>query len=60
MVDICKCNQEDCTLKNSCYRYTSSADPIYQAYFADVMPGGKDCEYFIADRSVKQPDVEKN
>lgn len=32
MVDICMCNNEECPLKNRCYRYRAEASQ-YQTYF---------------------------
>lgn len=34
MTDISKCNGIDCTLKETCYRFTAPADPYWQAYAA--------------------------
>ena len=44
MPDISKCFGKDCTLKESCYRYTSRAD-YYQSY-ADFKQINGECEYF--------------
>lgn len=54
MTDLCKCNDEDCTLKDKCYRYVCEADRYYQAYFAGTPREGTDCAYFIATRSPKE------
>lgn len=32
MPDISKCANEDCPLKNTCYRYTSKPNELWQSY----------------------------
>lgn len=53
MTDICKCNDEDCTLKDKCYRYVCETG-IYQAYFAGTPREGTECAYFIATHSSEE------
>lgn len=36
MNDITKCKGTGCPYKEHCYRYTASAEPLYQSYFVDV------------------------
>lgn len=36
MPDITMCKGEDCPLKESCYRYKATPDPIYQSYFTVI------------------------
>lgn len=48
MSDITKCNFEGCPLKEKCYRYTTTADELWQSYFS-VVPYDKEkesCNYF--------------
>lgn len=47
MADITKCDNENCSRKTICYRYTAP-ESAYQAYFLDVFD--EDCEYFIEDK----------
>lgn len=34
MADISKCNGNDCTVKETCYRFTAKAHPYRQSYTA--------------------------
>lgn len=34
MADITKCRDEECPLKESCYRFTATANEYRQAYFS--------------------------
>ncbi len=43
MIDIAKCNGQDCDRREKCYRYTSKSDEI-QSYF---QPEPLFCKYFI-------------
>ena len=54
MTDICKCNGENCTLKDKCYRYVCEADKFYQAWFAETPRDEDDCAYFIATHSSEE------
>jgi hypothetical protein len=45
MMDITKCQGEGCTIKESCYRYTSPRE-LYQSYFVDSPIKDGDCEYY--------------
>ena len=45
MVDIAKCANEDCTLKEKCYRYTSKPDEYWQSYMDFKQIDGK-CDDF--------------
>lgn len=36
MADITKCKDEDCPVKNKCYRYTADADELCQSYFIET------------------------
>jgi len=33
MVDITKCSDEECPMKETCYRYTAKANEYRQSYF---------------------------
>ena len=46
MTDISKCSGKDCNIKDQCYRYTASADNIFQSYIAPQIEDGK-CESFL-------------
>lgn len=42
MPDIAKCSGEGCTLKESCYRFTSKPSEYMQCYFARPPTKGDD------------------
>lgn len=44
MVDISKCFEEDCKLKDKCYRYTAPPEE-YQSYL--IILDHNRCEHFI-------------
>ena len=37
MVDITKCNNKECPLHSSCYRFLAE-DSLYQSYYVGVIP----------------------
>jgi len=39
MTDISKCNGDNCPIKEKCYRFTASAEHLWQSY---VSPGEED------------------
>jgi hypothetical protein len=48
MADITKCKNENCKLKEDCYRYTA-LDGYYQSYFTEwdkEVNNAAECEYF--------------
>ncbi len=47
-MDISKCFGKDCPRKNTCYRYTSKPDELYQSYgsFEQTMDGSGNCDYY--------------
>jgi len=48
MVDISKCNGNNCTLKNKCYRFKAKANPLWQSYAEFSQdPVTKECDYFL-------------
>lgn len=59
MTDICKCKGLDCPRKESCYRYTCDADPLWQAYFAGMPEDPKECKYYIAHSPTKTPGMDE-
>lgn len=61
MVDITKCNGNNCKQRDLCYRYTAPACKHMQSYFAEEPEKDKDgsCEAFW-DNSVKPIKTEKN
>ena len=47
MPDISMCANEDCPIKQSCYRYTAIANASYQSYAEFEYKNDKDkCDYF--------------
>jgi len=52
MSDIAKCSGKDCTLKETCYRFTSTSSDYLQSYFARPPTKGEDengvtkCDYY--------------
>lgn len=49
MPDISKCDKKTCPLRKGCYRFTSKANPYWQAYgdFKFKTVDGKvECDYF--------------
>ena len=46
MPDITKCDNEECELKNKCYRYTSKPDEYRQAYLTEYPEKDWECELF--------------
>lgn len=46
MPDITMCNNNKCTLKEDCYRYTAKPNPYRQSY-ADFKQIEGDCEHFL-------------
>jgi len=45
MSDISKCNNQNCTLRKTCYRFTAYANKHWQAYGAFKQVDGK-CDYY--------------
>jgi hypothetical protein len=54
-MDITKCYGEGCPVRNNCYRFTASANEMWQSYFAE--PPGKTedgkfvCEMYWGEKS---------
>lgn len=50
MADISKCNGNNCTLKDTCYRFTATSNPHWQTFgvFSQDETTGK-CEYYWKD-----------
>ena len=50
MADITMCRDEECKLKEECYRYKAKPNEYGQSYFTKSPKvkkmGGYDCEYF--------------
>lgn len=46
MPDITKCNDKDCPLKDTCYRYWSESDEYMQSYFTESPRNGDKCEHY--------------
>lgn len=45
MPDITMCANKNCPLKDKCYRFTATPDPLWQSY-ADFKPVNGKCEDF--------------
>ena len=52
MTDISKCTGAKCPLKETCYRYTSEANPLFQGYCNFSYDGGKCDDYLAANKEV--------
>jgi hypothetical protein len=50
-MDITKCSDDTCPLKDICYRFTSKADLEMQAYFMDSPRDQDKCEMFMGRAS---------
>jgi hypothetical protein len=46
MADITKCNDQECTIKHTCYRFTAPADEYLQSYFAESPRKNDECDWF--------------
>lgn len=50
MADITMCRNEDCPIKESCYRYTATASEYRQSYFfgspSKIVDDKFECEYY--------------
>ncbi len=49
MPDITMCEDETCSQKEECYRYTAQPNPYRQSYFTEIVRDIQSdfCEYFI-------------
>ena len=50
-MDICKCNGNNCPVKEECFRFTAPASEFRQSYFLSspiktTEDGGLDCEHY--------------
>ena len=52
MTDIIKCNNEDCKLKDKCYRFTAPASN-YQSYFSENPDKDGECDRFWDNKGRK-------
>ena len=46
MADICKCRGEDCSIKETCYRYIVEPNPLRQSYFNDSPIKNGQCDVY--------------
>jgi len=46
MPDITKCKNEQCPLRESCYRFTCKPDPDWQAYTIFEPDKNGECSFF--------------
>lgn len=48
MSDTTKCEDEECPLKDTCFRYVSKPDKDWQAYFTETPYDGQrgKCDYY--------------
>lgn len=53
MADITKCDWNNCSKKEQCYRFTAIADEFRQAFFSPT-PVSEGCEYFINNKFEKK------
>lgn len=51
MAVIAKCNNQSCPSKDSCYRYTVEANPLWKSYgnFEPEWEGKQHCDYYWKD-----------
>jgi hypothetical protein len=55
MVDVCKCEGNDCPLKEKCYRFVSHPDPIGQSYFLEPpFKIKKECTFYWPIKKEKE------
>lgn len=47
MADITMCNNDDCTLKELCYRYTATPTKEWQSYSTFNSTNDRMCEHFV-------------
>ena len=53
MPDISMCKGEDCTIKETCYRFKATPNEYRQSYFTNPpldgvdIDGNSNCEYYI-------------
>lgn len=53
MANITKCDGNNCSKKEQCYRFTAIENKFRQAYSSPT-PESKDCEYFINNKFEKK------
>lgn len=46
MADITMCKDENCPLKEKCYRFKAKPSEYWQSYFINSPYKNGDCEYF--------------
>jgi hypothetical protein len=51
MIDLCKCTDAECPMRQNCRRFTSSADVRGQSYFLESPREDQDCDYFLDTRA---------
>lgn len=49
MTDITKCNNDSCTIKDTCARYTTPPNPLWQSYAYYVPSRNGKCAYYLAE-----------
>lgn len=49
MLDISMCQNKECPLCNTCYRFLATPDPYMQSYSDFAPDGNGDCEYYWDD-----------
>lgn len=57
MPDISMCRNTACSLREDCYRFTATPNPLRQAYSAFqfyVVDGATKCDYFWDDKEYKE------
>jgi len=55
MPDITKCEDKDCPLKESCYRFTAKPSEYRQSYFVETPYNKetKECDYYWDNKDRK-------
>lgn len=51
MIDICKCQDDECPMRVDCRRFTSKGYDYGQSYFLESPRKDQECEYFLDNRA---------
>lgn len=57
MADITKCEDKDCPMKESCYRFTAKAKDFWQSYFMESPRKGNECDMYWGHRKSKMTSI---
>lgn len=50
MPDISMCQDAECPMKESCYRYTAKPKELHQSWFTGNPIHAEDCEFFVSNK----------